>query len=161
MKIDLDNLERIARAADSDNPGVCFQADHVDGYPTADSAMVYFNAFDPATAMSLIRRNRELEALAGRAIDKWAELDREFDLQLGGGPDGEIADARAVLEAGTTRYGRIPVGRDDRWDIDQPAEEPLAPAIAATIDVPISISPGVTPRDSDGSPLDPDEVKLR
>lgn len=29
MKIDLNKLEAIARAADKDNPGVCYSADHV------------------------------------------------------------------------------------------------------------------------------------
>lgn len=102
MKIDLDELERRARAADKDNPGMCYGADHVDGYPSAQSAMDLFNAMDPATTISLIRRIRELEqALEG---------------QLGKGP----SVLRALLEKGATQCGGWDAAGN--WDIDRPAD---------------------------------------
>lgn len=102
-QIDLDRLEAIARAADKDNPGICFHADHVDGYPYDASAMEHFNTFDPATVLSLIRCIREFrDALAG---------------QLGPGP----SVPRDLLDKGVTRYGSMdPVA--DRWDVDRPVE---------------------------------------
>lgn len=33
--IDLNELERLARAADKDNPGICYSADEIDGYRPA------------------------------------------------------------------------------------------------------------------------------
>jgi hypothetical protein len=120
MKIDLDELERIARAADKDNPGACYLADRVDGYPLARSAMDLFNAMDPATTLSLIRHIRELEALAGRGLDAMRSLEEEMRLQKGGTTATDEIDAgRAVLAKGATLYGSMdPV--TDRWDIDRP-----------------------------------------
>lgn len=114
MKIDLGKLETIARAADKDNPGICYNADHVDGYPIAQSAMDLFNAMDPATVVSLIRYIRRLEAGARTACDSLA----------GQHP---WADLVALLDMGAIQYGRAPCGRDERWDIDRLAEDDSEP----------------------------------
>lgn len=126
MRIDLDKLEAIARAADKDNPGVCYRADHVDGYPYADSAMDMFNAMDPATTMSLIRRIRELKQIATRALGEWRAWHAEVSTSNTEGwkaTEAEIAALVEQVDGGTVRYGRFPVGHEDRWDIDRPADD--------------------------------------
>lgn len=126
MRIDLDKLEAIARAADKDNPGVCYSADHVDGYPSAQSAMDLFNAMDPATSISLIRRIRLLEQIAKRALGEWREWHGETRTSNTEGwkaTEAEIAALVEQVDGGTVRYGRHPVGYEDRWDIDRPADD--------------------------------------
>lgn len=108
MKIDLDRLEAIARAADKDNPGVCYIADHVDGYPSGKSAMDLFNAMDPATTLSLIRHIREQEEFMRGLVGDYAFLEPRIT---------------AVLAKGATLYGSMDPATD-HWDIDRPADAP-------------------------------------
>jgi hypothetical protein len=115
MKIDLDGLGAIARAADKDNPGSCYIADRHDGYPSARSAMDLFNAMGPATTLSLIRRLHELEELGLLGI---AAMEGLHNATSFGPPPAHIARAKALLAKGAKLYGSIDPGTSiDPWTI--------------------------------------------
>lgn len=102
IDIDLEDLERKARAADKQEPGACWFLVASDGALIGSAAAVHVEENDPATTISLIRRIRELEDALGSQLGKGQSVLRD------------------LLVKGTTRYG----GWDEHgnWDIDRPAD---------------------------------------
>lgn len=122
-KIDLDDLERTARAADKQAPGICYSTEVREGAPHGSAVAAHMEALDPAMTLSLIRYIRQLEALARRGVEAMQDLHDELQLQKGGEPHTEEIDAgRALLEAGATAYGSW--DEHGNWDVDRPAGEP-------------------------------------
>lgn len=107
MKIDLDSLERIARAAAQEESRNGWHLVASDGSLIGSAVFKHVEANDPDTTISLVKRIRDLEKIATRALGEWRAWHAEVDTSNAEAWKATEAEIEAMIkqvEDGPVRY---------------------------------------------------------